>query len=125
MPEKTPLLRTIRMLMLIPRQPYKIDAATLKLRLAHYGYEPTLRTIQRDLVMLAQSFPLQCDGEKPQGWCWKAGARLMSLPALDSFARSTDCCRTGDCRCGREQCTFDGYRSRHTGIAHLAALFWR
>lgn len=83
MPSKTPLLRTIQTLMLIPRQPYKIDVTTLMQRLAHYGYEPSLRTIQRDLVMLAQSFPLQCDGAKPQGWSWRADTKLMSLPALD------------------------------------------
>lgn len=83
MPEKTPLLRTIRMLMLIPRHPRKIDASALQRSLAHYGYETTLRTIQRDLLMLAESFPLQGDGAKPQGWSWKEDSKLMSLPALD------------------------------------------
>ncbi len=90
MPEKTPLLRTIKMLELIPRQPFKISARTLQERLSKDGYDVDLRTIQRDLVMLKDSvLSLQCDGAKPQGWSWDKNDPPLSLPALDPQAALT------------------------------------
>jgi predicted DNA-binding transcriptional regulator YafY len=77
------LQRQLEMLRLIRRYPQRTDTATLRARLKTLGYDVTLRTIQRDLLELAQSFQLDGDASKPQGWCWKKDAPALDIPGLD------------------------------------------
>lgn len=60
--------------------------ATLEARLFASGVAVHRRTIQRDLVELAEVFPLIAMGEeKPYRWRWSDDARfLCSIPILDA-----------------------------------------
>ena len=49
----------------------------------------TKRTIERDLHELAASFPLQCDGNKPQGWSWRRDADALDISGMDITAALT------------------------------------
>lgn len=77
--------RQIRMLQLIPREPWKISAPELVVRLSEAGFEEvTLRTVQRDLNAISKHFPIRSDErEKPFGWYWMKAAPAFGLPALD------------------------------------------
>ena len=77
--------RQIRMLQLIPREPWKISVRELVAKLSEAGFEEvTTRTVQRDLNALAKHFPIRSDDrEKPFGWFWMKGAPAFGLPALD------------------------------------------
>jgi predicted DNA-binding transcriptional regulator YafY len=80
------LLRQWQLLRAIPRAPKKADVATLLKRLESAGHPVTKRTLQRDLVMLSDVFPLQSDGESPgvsRGWSWQADAPAFDLPTMD------------------------------------------
>jgi predicted DNA-binding transcriptional regulator YafY len=78
------------MLQMIPRHPRKIDGAAIEARLRDEGYETTRRTIQRDLMMLANVFPLICDGKsKPFGWSWSSDAPGLTVPNMDPAAALT------------------------------------
>ena len=78
------------MLQMIPRHPRKIDGAAIEARLRDAGYDTTRRTIQRDLMMLANVFPLICDGKtKPFGWSWSADAPGLTVPNMDPAAALT------------------------------------
>jgi predicted DNA-binding transcriptional regulator YafY len=69
---------------MVPKDPPRIDVATLERRLRDHGVVVHRRTIQRDLVELARVFPLVVDfREKPFGWRWADGAEfLCSIPIL-------------------------------------------
>jgi hypothetical protein len=77
------ILRQWSMLRHIPRIPRKTSAPMLLTRLEDDGFKTTLRTIQRDLNLLAISFPLQSDDAKPQGWSWSKDSLQFDLPAQD------------------------------------------
>lgn len=83
------LMRQWAMLRAIPRHPRRIDAQTIRSRLADLGMVVTLRTVQRDLNSLAEAFPLDYDESKPQGWCWRAGAGQLEIPSMDAHAALT------------------------------------
>src|SRR4051812_37838185 len=55
------LLRQWHMLRLIPRAPGKITVQDIHSRLASEDFDVTIRTIQRDLHELSQTFPLTVD----------------------------------------------------------------
>lgn len=75
--------RHLLMLRMIPRYPRKIDTATIEQRLLQQGIVIHRRSIQRDLEMLSQLFPLASDDrEKPFGWSWSADAPALDLPTL-------------------------------------------
>ncbi|MCF8999931.1 helix-turn-helix transcriptional regulator [Acinetobacter nectaris] len=57
---------------------------TLQEILEREGVAISLRTIQRDLNQLAQRFPIENNGETPQGWRWQANAPIQSLPQMTS-----------------------------------------
>ena len=61
-----------------------VGTRQLQEQLQREGIEISLRTIQRDLKQLAQRFPLEANGEVPQGWRWKADAPVQSLPHMNS-----------------------------------------
>jgi predicted DNA-binding transcriptional regulator YafY len=77
------LIRYLTMLSLIPRQPRKIDTERIKQHLEAHQYSISLRSIQRDLNKLSETFPLLSDSARPQGWSWKANANPFSLPTLN------------------------------------------
>ncbi len=77
-------LRHWMMLRHLPRQPRKVDAATLEEVLGDAGFEVSRRSIERDLIKLSSIFPLCCDDKhKPYGWSWMASATPFDLPAMD------------------------------------------
>lgn len=80
------LVRQWQILALIPKAPPGIDVLTLEARLFAAGVAVHRRTIQRDLVGLAQVFPLISVGdEKPYRWRWSDDARfLCSIPILEA-----------------------------------------
>ncbi len=84
------LYRHWAMLRMIPRQPRKIDGATIESRLRDEGYETTRRTIQRDLEKLSTIFPLISDDRsKPYGWSWGKEAQAFDLPGMEPAAALT------------------------------------
>ena len=73
---------TLAMLDMIPKTG-KISAPEIHERLQAMGIERDLRSIQRQLVVLAEQFPLDCDdSSKPHGYKWKQGAEGISIPSL-------------------------------------------
>ena len=86
------LQRMVRMLSLIPRAPRKITVKELVDHLRESGFQiNNRRMIERDLVNLSQSqhFPITCDGHKPAGWSWVAGARVIDIPCMDAHTALT------------------------------------
>jgi predicted DNA-binding transcriptional regulator YafY len=83
------LIRQWAMLRTIPRFPKRIDATTIHTRLEEMGMSVSLRTVQRDLYTLAETFPLNFDESKPQGWCWREGASQLEVPSMDAHAALT------------------------------------
>ncbi len=83
------LMRQWAMLRAIPRYPRRVDAPTIHARLRDQGMVVSLRTVQRDLNMLATTFPLDSDESKPQGWCWREGAGQLEIPSMDAHAALT------------------------------------
>jgi hypothetical protein len=74
------------MLKMIPRYSQSIDSLTIRNQLRGEGIDaPSLRTIQRDLEMLSQSFPLEVvdPEERPIQWHWMKGAAPLAIPGLD------------------------------------------
>lgn len=83
------LMRQWAMLRAIPRYPRRIDAPTIHARLGDLGMVVSLRTVQRDLNAMAETFPLDFDESKPQGWCWREGASQLEVPSMDAHAALT------------------------------------
>lgn len=83
------LMRQWAMLRAIPRYPRRIDAPTIHARLGDLGMVVSLRTVQRDLNTMAETFPLDFDESKPQGWCWREGASQLEVPSMDAHAALT------------------------------------
>lgn len=83
------LMRQWMILRAIPRHPRRIDAPTIHAMLDDWGISVSLRTIQRDLNALAETFPLDFDESKPQGWCWREGASQLEVPSMDAHAALT------------------------------------
>lgn len=85
------IIRHWHILRSIPRKPNCIDVATLYQRLEEV--EPALqvsrRTLERDLHQLSNSFPLECDGRRPQGWSWRRDAEGLDVPGMDLTAALT------------------------------------
>ena len=61
----------------------KISTTALRDRLATYGVETTLRTIQRDLVFLGTEFQLECDENNPAGWSWPKDRPAFDISNMD------------------------------------------
>lgn len=73
------------MLTQIPSAPRKIDCAAMEEILREAGYQVSRRTIQRDLMKLAESkvFPLVYDDASvPYGWSWAKGGALFNIPSM-------------------------------------------
>ncbi len=74
--------RHMRMLSMIPRSPRKITVADLRRHLESEQIVITQRTIQRDLLELAEQLPLISDEGKAVGWSWKKDAPQSWLPRV-------------------------------------------
>jgi predicted DNA-binding transcriptional regulator YafY len=75
-------LFTLELLRHIPRS-HKVSAAELHAQLSNAGYDRDIRTIQRQLKMLSEHFPIELDERaKPFGYRWAKGAKGLALPTL-------------------------------------------
>ena len=73
-------LRQWHVLTMLPRSPRRIDTGAIESRLRERGIEVHRRTIQRDLIELAEVFPIVADERaRPYGWRWSEDAE----PAFD------------------------------------------
>lgn len=71
------ILRQWLVLEMLPRPPRRIDTASIEARLRDRGIDVHRRTIQRDLLKLAEVFPIVADERaKPYGWRWSDDAEL-------------------------------------------------
>ena len=82
MPDTT--LRQIAMLSLIPGRPGKITSRELHTRLKSQGYDVHVRSIERDLQKLSDTFPLLSDAGRPAGWSWESRGMRVTFPRMDA-----------------------------------------
>jgi len=74
---------TLAMLARIPSVPRKVTARQLHESLQAAGLARDLRTVQRQLKLLAEHFDIVCDDRsRPYGYSWKQRARGFIAPAL-------------------------------------------
>jgi hypothetical protein len=76
------IVRQWHVLMMLPRPPRRIDTGSIEARLRERGIDVHRRMIQRDLLELAEIFPIFADERaRPYGWRWSedAGA-ILNLP---------------------------------------------
>ncbi|PLA74865.1 hypothetical protein CYQ88_04540 [Hydrogenovibrio sp. SC-1] len=77
------VLRQWNLLQKIPAHPRKISTSDLLTALNNEGIEIGMRTLQRDLLLLSQIFPLvQDDRSKPYGWSWSEYDAGKHLPGF-------------------------------------------
>ncbi len=82
-------LRQLKLLEILPRQPFKKSPQTLQDELSQTGFEVSIRTIQRDLKVLSGILPLVSDErDKPYGWSWHKDASGLN-PAMDPIEALT------------------------------------
>jgi predicted DNA-binding transcriptional regulator YafY len=68
--------RQWELLKLLPKRDSGITVTELLARLDTCGYQPSRRTVERDLVDLSLVFPLQCSESSPQAWHWTPGVNV-------------------------------------------------
>lgn len=78
-------------LRLIPRHPNRTDVGRIHRQLEEIepALQVTRRTLERDLNLLSDSFPLERDGCRPQGWWWRKDAEGLDVPGMDLTAALT------------------------------------
>lgn len=79
---KHTLLRHWHLLRKLPRFPRRKGIDELLEYLKNENFDITRRTLERDLVSLAEVFPIENDGAKPAGWSWLENATALSLPSI-------------------------------------------
>ena len=88
MPRRPESLETLQIsLELLRRSPRgrSVTSSELRDQLAEAGYERDMRTIQRQLEVLAESYDLERDeSTKPFRYSWKPYAKGLSLPSLST-----------------------------------------
>ncbi|MSQ83455.1 MAG: WYL domain-containing protein [Myxococcales bacterium] len=77
------MLRHWSMLRQVPRHPKKTSVAEIAASLGRQGYTVSRRSLERDLLKLAEVFPLRFDENKPRGWSFAAETQVADLPAMD------------------------------------------
>jgi len=78
------LYRQWLMLSRVPRYPRKVSVPELKDMLLGEGYDVDTRTIQRDLIKLSSSFPLNNETEgRKNYWFWIEYAVIQDLPGME------------------------------------------
>ncbi|MEO7254668.1 MAG: WYL domain-containing protein [Casimicrobium sp.] len=88
MPQRPPGLETLQLalqlLKNIPRNKF-VSTSDMQNRLDAQGIKRDLRTVQRQLDMLAEAFDIERDTRsKPYGYKWKSAAKPLSLPGLSA-----------------------------------------
>jgi predicted DNA-binding transcriptional regulator YafY len=78
------ITRYITMLSLIPGRPGKITARELQAKLQAQGLGSHVRSTERDLHKLSNSFPLISDGARPAGWSWQSKSDRITFPRMDA-----------------------------------------
>lgn len=74
------IVRQWLVLGMLPRPPRRIDTGSIEARLRDRGIAVHRRTIQRDLLELADVFPIVADERaKPYGWRWAEDADRQLL----------------------------------------------
>jgi len=78
------LYRQWLLLSKVPRSPRRITVSKLESILSAEGYDVNTRTIQRDLINLSVTFPLNNETEgRTNFWFWIEGAAIQDLPGMD------------------------------------------
>lgn len=79
------IIRHWHILRMIPRFPRRIEVGSVftKLQEIEPAFKNTRRTIERDLHILSNVFPLEHDGKKPQGWGWRHDINGLDVPGMD------------------------------------------
>lgn len=79
------IIRHWHILRMIPRFPRRIDVGIIfkNLQEIEPSFANTRRTIERDLHALSEVFPLEHDGQKPQGWSWRRNIDCLDVPGMD------------------------------------------
>jgi len=79
------IVRHWHILRLIPLKG-KTEAGVIHKKLQDISpdFAVTKRTIERDLHKLKDAFfPIECDGNKPQGWSWRKDFEGLDIPGMD------------------------------------------
>lgn len=88
MPRRPDSLETLQISLELLRRIPKgrtVTASELREQLAEAGFERDMRTIQRQLEVLAEYYDLDRDeSTKPFRYCWKPYAKGLSLPSLST-----------------------------------------
>jgi len=72
------IVRQWLILSMLPQRPRRIDTSAIESRLRARGIDVHRRTIQRDLIELAEAFPIVADERaKPFGWRWSDDATFL------------------------------------------------
>jgi hypothetical protein len=73
------IVRQWMILSMLPIRPRRIDTSAIEARLRERGVDVHRRTIQRDLIELAEIFPIVADERaKPFGWRWSDEASFIA-----------------------------------------------
>jgi hypothetical protein len=73
------IVRQWLILSMLPLRPRRIDTSAIEARLRSRGIDIHRRTIQRDLIELAEVFPIVADERaKPFGWRWSDDVPLIA-----------------------------------------------
>lgn len=85
-------MRQWLILSMLPVRPRRIDTSAIEARLKERGIDVHRRTIQRDLIELAEVFPIIADERaKPFGWRWSDEASFIArLPPLRAEGDEVD-----------------------------------
>ena len=77
------LLRQWMILKNIPVFPRRISATELTKKVQGKGFDISKRTMERNLKLLSQTFPIHSDERsRPYGWSWSQDADTFTLPAM-------------------------------------------
>jgi predicted DNA-binding transcriptional regulator YafY len=83
------ILRQLKLLEILPREPYKLSPEKIWSLIEDHGFNSSLRTIQRDLRDLSAILPIVCDDRsKPYGWSWHRNSSGLN-PAMDPIEALT------------------------------------
>ncbi len=75
--------RFLDLLKRVPRAPGSVTVEELRGWLDTKGYRVDIRSVQRDLVAMAQAMPLDASSTRPAKWSWRRDAPAMHLGGMD------------------------------------------
>ena len=84
------VLRQLKTLCYLPREPGRITTSELRRKLELEGFLITPRTLQRDLESLSAAFPIGCEEQgRSLAWYFYRDATLFAIPAMDAHTAFT------------------------------------